>query len=176
MWLKKIPMINSFKFQLNKWEGVLETHRVRVVPSGFKFTVSRCHYQDSEKSRLSRNNLTLNYGSFQSVVLEMNRLGMMVDLSHVSVPTMLAAMTTSRAPVIFSHSSAHALCNSSRNVPDHALRLLVSLTQLEIIVYNICNNIQTRLVIRIIACKADLKIYIIFAFYIIYIIIALTKM
>lgn len=68
----------------------------------------------------------LGTGRFQSIVLEMNRLGMMVDLSHVSVPTMLVAMKTSRAPVIFSHSSAHALCNSSRNVPDHALRRLVS--------------------------------------------------
>lgn len=56
----------------------------------------------------------------------MNRLGMMVDLSKVSVKTMKAALEVSKAPVIFSHSSARALCNSTRNVPDHILAKLVS--------------------------------------------------
>lgn len=55
------------------------------------------------------------------VVRECNRLGMLVDLSHVAVSTMDAALDTSTAPAFFSHSSARALCDHPRNVPDRIL-------------------------------------------------------
>ncbi len=60
----------------------------------------------------------------EEVIAEMNRLGMLVDLSHVSAETMRQAIKASKAPIIFSHSSAFALNQHPRNVPDDVLKLM----------------------------------------------------
>ena len=87
-------------------------------------------YENFGKS-LTRNNVFFFFFFFfffysQLVIKEMNRLGMIVDLAHVSSATMHHTLDTSKAPVIFSHSAARALCNITRNVPDDVLKRLVN--------------------------------------------------
>jgi len=76
-------------------------------------------WADSANDEVQHEGLT-EFG--REVIREMNRLGMLIDLSHVSAATMNDVLDVSEAPVIFSHSSARALSDSPRNVPDSVLR------------------------------------------------------
>jgi len=78
-------------------------------------------WADSATDNPQHNGLTV-FG--RAVIGEMNRLGMIVDLSHVSVKTMTDAIAVSKSPVMFSHSGARGLIDHPRDVPDEVLRLV----------------------------------------------------
>ncbi|XP_002741634.1 dipeptidase 1-like [Saccoglossus kowalevskii] len=83
-----------------------------------------CNTPWADNNKMTRDNTSEHDGLTdwgKIVVKEMNRLGMMVDLSHVSFMTMEDALDTSEAPIIFSHSGSYSICNHERNVPDHIL-------------------------------------------------------
>jgi len=76
-------------------------------------------WADAARGEKKHNGLS-NFG--KEVVREMNRLGMLIDVSHVSDKTMSDALDVSKAPIFASHSSARALSNVPRNIPDDLLR------------------------------------------------------
>jgi membrane dipeptidase len=82
---------------------------------------SNTEWADSATDAPKHHGLTV-FG--REVVHEMNRLGMVVDLSHVSAETMRAVLDIAEAPVMFSHSSARAIVDHPRDVPDDVLRML----------------------------------------------------
>jgi membrane dipeptidase len=83
---------------------------------------SHTDWADAATPLQPRNNGLTPFG--EEIVREMNRLGMLIDLSHAAPSTMAHTLRVTEAPVIFSHSSAKGICNVPRNVPDDILREL----------------------------------------------------
>jgi membrane dipeptidase len=85
------------------------------------FAYNSNQFADGSDDTARHNGLSL---AGKNLVKEMNKLGMLIDMSHISVASMNAILDITKAPVIFSHSNAKALCNVNRNVPDDVLKRL----------------------------------------------------
>ena len=104
-------------------EGSLQTLR-RFYDRGVRY-MTLTHNRDLRWAGSCKGDPNEGLSEFgEEIVREMNRIGMLVDLSHVSDQTMRDALRVTKAPVIFSHSSVRAICDNSRNVPDEILKLL----------------------------------------------------
>ncbi len=101
--------------------GVLRTYYALGVRYMTLTHSETLDWADSATDKPRHNGLT-KFG--EQVVWEMNRLGMLVDISHVSADTMRHVLRVTKAPVIASHSSAYALAEHPRNVPDDVLKLV----------------------------------------------------
>jgi membrane dipeptidase len=109
-------MINSDLDVLRKFSS-LGVRYMTLTHSG------NCEWADSSTAKPAHNGLT-DFG--KNVIHEMNRLGMMIDVSHVSDKTFRDVLTVSRAPVIASHSNCRALCDHPRNMSDAMIRDLAA--------------------------------------------------
>jgi membrane dipeptidase len=109
-------MINSDRAVLHKFAG-LGVRYMTLTHSG------NDEWADSSTDKAAHNGLT-DFG--KDVVREMNRLGMMVDISHVSDKTFADALAVSKAPMIASHSSCRAICNVPRNMTDEMMKALAA--------------------------------------------------
>jgi membrane dipeptidase len=103
--------------------GVLRTYHTLGVRYLTLTHTENTDWADSATDKPKNNGLSP-FG--EEVVREMNRLGMLVDISHVSPDTMKHALRITKAPVIASHSSAYALTEHPRNVPDDVLKLVAA--------------------------------------------------
>ncbi|XP_001628029.2 dipeptidase 1 isoform X1 [Nematostella vectensis] len=123
-------------------DSSLDTLRMMYEMGGRYMTLTHgCHtpWADSCSPAVPLNNGLSDFG--KDVIREMNRLGMFVDISHVTTKTMHDVLDISKAPVIFSHSSAFAICNTSRNVPDDVLKRMP--TNGGVVMVNFYNNFVT---------------------------------